>query len=368
MAEILKTLSAMTPQWLHEALAEAGHDPPPVTSVEVRPMDDFVGAMGEVGIASVEYGADTDLPAEFVAKCPLDNDIARLYASVMLSYQREAGFYAQMAAPVSARTGMSIPRCYVNLFDPETHEATLVIERIHPAAKGDILEGTTFERMHRLVRDLARMHAVYWMDDTLAERGWLLDWMSPSLRVGIPFTLDSWSNVCAQHPEHHPDDVAAMIEEVFLSDIEGWLRRFGQRPWTFIHQDYELDNILFRSEGPVIVDWQTAMRSFPGVDLGWMLMASHNDETLAREPELLDAYRAELAASGGPQWSEEDLADDLAWGAFYWASVSHVPFMHSVAAGPEDRSHRRFKAMMLGTIAAAQRWNSPERIRAVAQQ
>ena len=67
MTEILSSLSAMTPQWLEEALTEAGHSPPPVSAVEVRPMDGFVGAMGEVGIVSVAYAGDTDLPAEFAA-------------------------------------------------------------------------------------------------------------------------------------------------------------------------------------------------------------------------------------------------------------------------------------------------------------
>ena len=364
MTETLKTLSAMTPSWLEEALTTAGHAPPPIAAIDVRPMDDFVGAMGEVGIVSVEYAASTSLPAEFVAKCPLDDDIARLYASVMLSYQREAGFYAELAVPVATASGMSIPRCFVNLFDPETHAATLLIERVHPAEKGDILEGTTFERMRTLVGDLAGLHGSYWMDDTLIEHQWLIDWNAPSLLIGIPFTLDSWSNIREQFPQYHSDDIAALVQSVFLTDIEGWLQSFARRPWTFIHQDYELDNILFRAGAPVIVDWQTAMRSFPGVDLGWLLMASHNDETLPREPELLDHYRAELAAAGGPDWSEDDLAEDLAWAAFYWVSVSHVPYMHSVPAGEQDRAHLRFKAMMLGTIAAAERWNTVERMRA----
>lgn len=364
MTEILKSLSTMTPQWLEAALGEAGHAPPPVASVAVRPMDDFVGAMGEVGIVSVAYGGDTDLPSEFVAKCPLDDDIARMYASVMLSYEREAGFYAQSAPTVTARAGIRIPECYVNLFDPQTHSATLVIERIHPAAKGDILKGTDFERMKNLVGDLARLHGAFWMDESLRELDWLIDWMSPSLRIGIPFSLDSWSNIREQFPHYHTDEIAAMVSDVWLADVEGWLQRFEQRPWTLIHQDYELDNVLFRTDGPVIVDWQTVMRSFPGVDLGWLLMASHNDATLAREPELLDLYRAELAAAGGPAWSAEDLAEELAWAAFYWVGVSHIPFMHSVGAGEQDRAHRRFKKMMLGTIAAAQRWNTVERMKA----
>ena len=362
MTEILNSLSAMTPQWLEGALAEAGHAPPPISAVDVRPMDGFVGAMGEVGIVSVAYGGDTDLPAEFVAKCPKDDDFARQNAQVMVSYQRENGFYDHLAEQVSTRTNMSIPRCFVNLFDPETHAATLVIERIHPAEKGDILDGTTFELMHTLVGDLARLHGAYWMDEALIEQDWLIDWNAPTFMAGIPRAQASWGNMREQFPEYHSDELAAMVD-TFLAEVPTWLGRFASRPWTLIHQDYELDNVLFRADGPVIVDWQSSMRSFPGVDLAWLLMASHNDETLAREPELLDHYRAELAAAGGPQWSADDLAEDLAWGAFFWVSVSHIPFMDTVQYGEQVRAHRRFKAMFLGTIAAAERWGAAERMR-----
>ena len=363
MTEILNTLSAITPSWLEEALTEAGHAPPPVAAVEVRPMDDFSGAMGEVGIVSVTYGGGTDLPAEFVAKCPLDDDLARLYASVTLSYQREAGFYEDMAGPVAAASGMSIPRCFVNLFDPETHAATLLLERVHPACKGDNLAGTTFERMHTLVGDLARMHGAYWMDETLTKYDWLLDWHAPTFLLALPFVIEAWSEFREQFPQYHPDDIAALVD-VFMADIEGWLECFSQRPWTFLHQDYELDNILFRPDGPVIVDWQTSMRSFPGDDLGWLFLSGHNDETLAREPELMEHYRRELAAAGGPDWSEEDLAEELAWASFYRVGTAHVAFIHAVSAGVQGRPIQRFEAMLLGAIAAAQRWNAVERMRA----
>ena len=363
MTEILNSLSAMTPQWLEGALTSAGHAPPPVSAVEVRPMDGFVGAMGEVGIVSATYEGDTDLPAEFVAKCPLDNEFARLNAAVMLSYQRENGFYGHMASQVAARTNITIPKCFVNLFDPETHAATLLIERIHPASKGDILDGTTFDRMNTLVGDLAGMHGAYWMDETLTEHDWLIDWTAPTFLAGIPRTQESWSSIREQFPQYHSGDLATMVG-VFLADVPAWLGRFAQRPWTLIHQDYELDNVLFQDDGPVIVDWQSPMRSFPGMDLGWLLMASHNEETLAREAELLDHYRRGLAAAGGPDWSEEDLAEDLAWAAFFWVSVSHIAFMATVEFGEEARFHRRFRAMLEGTIAAAERWGAAERMRA----
>lgn len=357
--EILKTLSDMTPAWLTEALTEAGHEPPPVTAVQVRPMDGFTGAIGEVGIVTVEYGADTDLPAEMVAKCPLDDDMARLYSSVMLFYKREAGFYADMAGPVADRAGLSVPACYVNLFDPETHDATLLIERIAPAEPGDILAGTSFERMRVLVEGMAAMHGRFWMDPALEGLEWLIAWNEPNLKLGIPIHIECWDNIRQRAPDKYPPEVAALVNDYWMADIEGWLDRLTQRPWTFTHIDYELDNVLFREGRPVIVDWQTSMRSFPGADLSWLLATSHSPETLAREPELLEVYRRGLAASGGPDWTEADLAEELAWGAFYWSSVGVIPYMMSIGDAPEeDRAHLRFRAMLEGSIAAAVRWDA----------
>lgn len=353
MTEILKGLSAMTPQWLEEALGQAGFEPPTVTALEVAPMDGFVGAMGEVGVVNVDYGSETDLPSGFVAKCPLDDDLARLYAAVMLSYQREAGFYADLADQVP----MTVPACYVNLFDPETHNATLLIEHISPAEKGDILSGTSFGRLHRLMGDLARMHGRFWSDAGLSGLDWFIDWNEPNLLTGIPMTVAGWHDYQARYPDRYPKDLAGLISSTWITDTQAWLARFAERPSTLIHQDYELDNMLFRGHEPVICDWQTAMWSFPGIDVSWFLACSHTDRTRERERELLDFYRAELAAAGGPDWSAQQLAEDLAWGAYYWASVSVTPYMHTVDAGAQDRPHRRFTRMLDGVLDVAIRWN-----------
>lgn len=363
MTKILKTLSAISPAWLEDALSEAGHHPPPVTAVSVQPMDDFTGALGEVGIITVEYGDSTELPSKFVGKCPLDDDIARIYASVLLSYQRESGFYRDMASIIREDVGMTLAHNYVNLFDPDTHDATLLIELIHPAEKGDILVGTSYERMRQLVSVLARMHGKFWMDQSLSDYDWIIGWDAPSLLIGKPFTIDSWYKRETEFADFYPDDLVSLIDEIWVDDVEGWLERFGTRPWTFIHMDYELDNILFRDNTPVVVDWQSGMRSFPGHDLGWLFMCSHNDETLPRERELIDHYRSELAKSGGPDWSADEVIEDMAWGAFFACTTSHVPYTNALG-GNDQRAIRRFEVMLRGAIAAAQRWGMNERIRA----
>jgi len=45
-------------------------------------------------------------------------------------------------------------------------------------------------------------------------------------------------------------------------------------------------------------------------------------------------------------------------------SVSHIAYMETVQFGEEFRFHRRFKAMMEGAIAGAERWGAAERMKA----
>ena len=130
-----------------------------MVSFSHEPMDGFTGAMGEVGIFTIEWDGDTDLklPEAFVAKCPLDDDIARMYNEVMQYYIRESGFYKDLSPEIDMR----IPECWINRFDPETGRAFLLLEYIGHAEKGDILQGCSVEVMKKLVHDLNLKTNVY---------------------------------------------------------------------------------------------------------------------------------------------------------------------------------------------------------------
>ena len=154
------------------------------------------------------------------------------------------------------------------------------------------------------------------------------------------------------------------MSEAYIADSPRWLAMMTERPWTFIHGDYQLDNMIFVGDDTVIVDWQGCMRSFPGMDLGWALASSASSETVAREGELLDHYRAVLAESGGPTWSADDLLDDLAWAMMYFAPCMTVPTMQDYATmgAQGERLVRRFEAFLERCVAASLRWEVPERI------
>ena len=122
--------------------------------------------------------------------------------------------------------------------------------------------------------------------------------------------------------------------------------------------DYELDNVLIDDDGPIVIDWQSPMISHPGVDLAWLLAASHTEETLAVEEDFLKLYRDTLSSSGGPSWSLEELEEALAWESsiLYPVKPSHLQDVSAYGEGAE-RMHQRFEKFLQGSIDAAIRWN-----------
>ena len=226
----------------------------------------------------------------------------------MNAYKREHGFYRDLAG----RVPMTLARSFVNEYDDESGRAVLLIEKIEGTA-GDILDGPDIEMFNELIRS-ARHDA----RSVLGQRccsvrvNGAIDWSSPSLLSGIPILREDWPLMRQIWPDMGPVEILDFYERTWVYDTELWLERYGERPWTMIHGDYEFDNIFFAADGPVILDWQTTMKSFPGGDMAWFLGVGATSESVAEEDALLDTYRAALAAAGGPDWSREELLDDAA--------------------------------------------------------
>jgi hypothetical protein len=369
MTAIPTSLAQLTPDWVNEQLAADGSALPAVADLSVAPMGGHVGALGEVGVVTVTWdGGDGSEPTRFVAKCPLDDDIARLYNSVMQFYVRECGFYRDLAGDLVAESGMRIPGCHVNRYDPETGAAFLLLDFVD-GTPGDILTGCDVDTLRTLVGDLARMHGKFWMDPRLESHDWILDWGTETFKLGIDITRQSWNQLAQTEPDRYPAALFDVLQRTWIDDTEHFLELYAARPWTLGHVDYELDNVIVDADGPIVVDWQSVMRTHPGLDLAWLLAVSHNDETLEAEGELCDHYRSVLAASGGPDWSSEDLEEALAWGILYPVGCQPVPYLQDTSAyGVDaDRMHRRFDKFLSGAIEGATRWNLVDHVGAHAR-
>ncbi len=355
-----RSLSDITADWLVSALGEAGHEAPPVRRLELAEVGGIVGATGQIGRLRVEWDGDTGLPGSFVVKAPNTDEFSRLANEVMRFYEREAGFYREIAH----RIDLPRPRCYVNAYDPVTDHNVLVIEDLAPAVDGDCLAGTDFDTARELIEMLGRLHGTFWMDRSIVA-DWLVTWDREAYWSNAWIGQTAWTAFVEAEPDFYPDDLARVLRERFLWDARGFCERIDRRPWTYCHGDFQLDNVLFGESGPVIVDWQLGLRNCPGNDVAWFLATSCRDH-VDRERELLDAYRAALAAHGGPAWSHEELLEDLCWGLVTWVAGQPVTMVadqshHGVHA---ERMRRRFRHFGEGTRDAAVRWGLAEVVEA----
>ena len=359
MNDIPVSLGAIDSQWVGNALHAAGHDHPGISDIAVRPMPGIVGALGEVGVVEVGYREPCSLPGTYVAKCLLDSDLARLYNQIMMPFIRESGFYRDLARDVKMR----IPHCYVNASEG-TDRFMMLIEHVTPAVDGDILVGTSVDIMRKLAIDLGTLHGRYWMSPQLTTLPWVVDWSAPSYPMGIPLVQDAWAKFNEREPGLIPDELRSVVERTFVNDTLTWLMRLNERPWTFIHGDYELDNMLFVDDEIVVLDWQLSGKSFPGHDLSFFLTACATDETVAAERELLDAYRAALAAAGGPAWTHDEVVEDMAFSMLYWVAGQTITAMGETASYGDkaDRMERRFRKFLTGALDGAMRWDTAGRV------
>lgn len=359
MVAIPPRLDAIDAVWLQTALKEAGHEVPAARAVSYEPMPGAVGILGEVGVLSVDWDGASAIPSRLLVKCALDDDIARLYNSIMLFYQRELGFYRDLADKVPLR----VPRGWVCLDDADRH--LLVTDFVDGARPGDVVEGADLDTMRNLIVGMAGLHGRYWQDEQVASLPWMVSWRTESILQGAPIMEMFWRQAVTNEPELVPRDIAAVCEAYHVGHSAELLDRMAQRPWTFIHGDYQLDNMLFDADGVVAVDWQGCMVSFPGMDLGYLLGTSGSDETVAHEEALLDLYRDELRKAGGPSWSREELLDDLAWSMLYYVPGELIPYQqdYSAMGDQQGRLEQRFTKCAHDCIAAAVRWDMPGRIR-----
>jgi len=353
MESIPESLADITTAWLREHLGDG------VELVSTVPMPGMVGILGEVGILTVECPGG-DPPSSFIAKLPLQNDVAQMYNSAMNFYARESGWYRDADVDSPFRT----PHVFVNEFDADTGRAVLLLEKVEADDYGDILEGVSFERHAAVVDALARQHGAFWESPVLDEFGWLWDWNSPGWRNGGELMVSVWPIFHEARPGVFSDELRDYLGRTFVADVDGWLSFFATLPTTLCHGDFQLDNVLFDADGPIIIDFQMNMRSFPGADLGWYLSSSLPGDQIAFEDELIDRYIATLAAAGGPQYSRDAMLGELALFTMQMLTGQTLANLQETDDygdhGP--RMRKRLDAFLHGTLDAAARWDTIDRV------
>lgn len=337
----------ITAEWLTAALRSGGHlaADGSVSSMQRRPVGEGVGMLGLIEVVTPVYAGNAgDAPKSVVVKYPTEVEGNLVVATTFNVYQREV-LFCQRVAP---KAGMRVPKVFFSAFNGET-SFIIVMEDLSEYTMGDQVEGCSIARAEVAMRELGMLHASFWEKVDTPEFDFLpyhfpgvhADAMLGGARAG-------WDNMVSIFGDLIPDDVKESKER-FLDAVPKMQQWLVQHPYTLIHGDFRMDNLMFGTKpnhsALAAIDFQGALRCKGIQDVAYLL--SHNmdvTECRANERRLVELWRATLEANGVSGYTTEQAWDD------YKRAVLYLWVYAVVIAGTLDPSNERGKAFMSAMI------------------
>lgn len=326
---IPKTIDDVSSSWLAEVLAT------PIKDMQITQIGQGVGIMGDIFRVDLNYAqASASAPASVVVKLPSSFEENRAQGVALGMFDAEVRFYKEMAAQVP--TGL--PQIYHADIDPGTADFVIVMQDLCDLALVEQSRGMSASQAAAAVTVLAAVHSTWW--DRV--QGGELDWI-PSM-IG---------------------DRIAMVDQMLLQILPVFLANFGERltadeqrvyelfagrylainqtiagrsPWTLVHQDYRVENLMFGGDdGVVVIDWQGIGRGPGAYDLAYVLSGSMQTELRRQhEGDLTRLYHAELLARGVSGYDYDAL-----WADYQTAQLMGGLATAMVVGGGMDLSNER---------------------------
>ena len=325
----------LTAEWFSDIL---GGD---VGTVERTVIGEGIGFIGELHRCELTWNSPRNgEPDSVVVKIPAA--LNRGVGEAMGAYEREIEVYANL----HGRLGIPMPQHYHSALDPNpaawltrfvlfllkklplggvswltlrfidlsaksTRRYLLVMEDIHDARPPSQVDGGSIDDALAALEVLAQFHAHNWMSSEIEERTdqvWPLDllpkvWRSSYARNREEF-LSRFGHLVSDELMERLDDVDENMPEL--------LGGLGAAPWTLLHGDYRLDNILYRPEGELVVlDYQLMGLGRAGWDVSYFITTALTPDHKGEEETMLRRYHDTLVATGIDDYSWESLVADV---------------------------------------------------------
>jgi aminoglycoside/choline kinase family phosphotransferase len=304
---IADTPSALSPRWLTDALRAGGV----LTTESVESVDDITpvgtGQMCDSVRLRLRFDRTTDAPTSIIAKLPAADPTSRATALQLRSYETEVRFYQQLAPTLPVNT----PTIYYSDIDVATASFILLMEDLAPAQQGDQLAGCTRAEAEVALDELVRLHAPRWADPALTELEWLHRDPETSRMMALAMLPMLWDGFVERYADRLGDEVHEAGGALF-ANLERYVNA-PTEPYTVVHGDYRLDNLLFGTRdlrpSVAVVDWQTCAHGPAMNDVAYFIGAGLlADERRACETELVQRYHQALLRAG-----VEDYDWDRCW-------------------------------------------------------
>jgi hypothetical protein len=312
---MVTSIEDLTPAYLTEALGA------PVVATAVEPVGVGVGLIGQLYRITPTYGAGASGPTSVIAKVPGATEESRFVAQVLNMYQKECGFYRDLAVA----SGTLSPVSHHVAFDPESHDFLLLLDDVGHHRQADQIDGIGLADAEIAVRALARLNATWWEHPDLLASQYVRPLNESPFPEAVSMSYDAaWPVALERYGSMMSDDIRAFGAR--YSGLFRWFcDRLCERPVTLTHGDWRGDNLFFTGdpEVPLIaVDWQLISVAKGVKDFTYFVTQSLRvDDRAAQEEGLLRIWIDELQANGVGGYEFEQAWDDyrlsVAWAFVY---------------------------------------------------
>ena len=321
----IPTPDSITAEFLTGVLRAGGH---PAATVRNFTRDRI--GTGQIGLCfrfALDLAeGDPTTPRSLVGKFPSEDLVSRQTGVLLKNYLKEVTFYRSLRS----RLGISCPRCYYAEIVGEGPEFALLLEDMHPATAGNQLVGCSPTVARAAILELVGLHAPSWGDVSL--RG--LDWLGEPGAEASAATRDLYAaqlpGFVARYGSRLTAEEIRVIERVATS--AGPPFTYPGEPFSLVHVDYRLDNLLIDVAGdpPRVsaVDWQSITLGSPLSDVAYFLGAGLQPaERRAVEHDIVRAYYGALVATGIREYPWEQCWTDYRRGVFAGLAVTVIASM-----------------------------------------
>ncbi|GAC1530282.1 MAG: phosphotransferase [Acidimicrobiales bacterium] len=277
-------------RWLTAALASTSGGATAVAVTKTAVGNGNISASVKLGVT---WDRECTAPSSFVIKVPTDAEESRAAAAATRTYEVEAGFYTDVADTVRVHR----PRCYTSVHDPVTQGYAVLLEDMSPATAGDQLAGCSPDDAAAAIPELVALHAPRWADPSLLDVAWLGRPSDEGAMMVNELVTGVAPAFLERYADRLDDDVVALVER-FMPRVGRYLLD-RPAPWTLLHGDFRLDNLLFGGDRVVVLDWQTISLGTALSDVAYFVGASLlPPQRREHERTLVEDYRRRLGAEG----------------------------------------------------------------------
>ena len=304
-----------------------------------------VGFVGEIHRCFLSWDATRgDLPASVIVKVPSKLPLNRSLGEGLQLYEREVIAYEKLASNM----GLPMPNVLYSAMDddptpwldsvitflfsrlplggvswltvkflelasknPKLRRYVLVLEDIADARPPSQVEGGSLDDALISLATLAKFHAHHWMNEesiAVSDRIWALNRLPKVSQASYARNREEF---IGRFGELVGDEKMSVIDDT-QDRLEDLLAPLAQDPWTLLHGDYRLDNIMFRPNGEIVViDYQLLSKGRPGWDVAYFITTALSADYKSEEETMLKHYHETLLRAGITNYSFEELVDDV---------------------------------------------------------